>query len=125
MKLLRKRKIILPKGFFLPNCGAFIVEIKFDSRYEKSARKKKLRDPQDEIVKLLVLTAEGEVPKFRAIMEIDNFVSEWDGKNETIFSLRELHPYTLRYRVAEFLSNKKLEKRRRNKWDCFGIQIKK
>jgi len=111
VKLLRKRKIILPKGFFLPNCGAFIVEIKFDSRYEKSARKKKLRDPQDEIVKLLVLTAEGEVPKFRAILELNNFVSisEGDGKRETIFNFKELHPYPLRYKVAEFLEKRGLK----------------
>ena len=99
MKLLRKRKIILPKGFFLPNCGAFIVEIQLDSQYEKSARGWKKRDPQDEIVKLLVLTADGKISKFRTIMEVDN----------SLFNLREFLPYPLRYKVAEFLEKRGLK----------------
>ena len=97
MKLLRKRKIILPKGFFLPNCGAFIVEIQLDSQYEKSARGWKKRDPQDEIVKLLVLTADGKISKFRTIMEVDN----------SLFNLifKSLIPKYIKVKYLIFLSS--------------------
>lgn len=88
MKILRKRKIAFPKGFFQPNCSAFIVEVRFNSYLEKSARKWRIRKNEDEIVKLLILTVEESIS---TIMEVDNFV------------LRELLPCALRHKVAEFL----------------------